>query len=120
MTINLLESFSNKKQNLSQQQQQQHLLHHPNSNSPLLDNSNNNNNNNNGTSFSDGYNAWGSSGGSGGLVMMAFQEGIIHIIIYMSIGIIGYSFLLNTKWSIIDSMYFSTVIFTTVGYGDIT
>ncbi|OEU07060.1 Ion_trans_2-domain-containing protein, partial [Fragilariopsis cylindrus CCMP1102] len=45
---------------------------------------------------------------------------IIHIIIYMSIGIIGYSFLLNTKWSIIDSMYFSTVIFTTVGYGDIT
>ena len=119
MTTNLLESFSNKKQNVPQQQQHQQ---HPNSNSPLLDDDNNNNNNNDTTisSFSDGYNAWGSSGGSGGLVMMAFQEGIIHIIIYMSIGIIGYSFLLNTKWSIIDSMYFSTVIFTTVGYGDIT
>ena len=118
MTTNLSESFSNKKQNVSQHQHQ----HHPNSNSPLLDDDDDNNNNNNDTttsSFSDGYNPWGSSGG-GGLVMMAFQEGIIHIIIYMSIGIIGYSFLLNTKWSIIDSMYFSTVIFTTVGYGDIT
>ena len=117
MTTNLSESFSNKKQNVSQHQHQ----HHPNSNSPLLDDDDDHNNNNDTTtsSFSDGYNPWGSSGG-GGLVMMAFQEGIIHIIIYMSIGIIGYSFLLNTKWSIIDSMYFSTVIFTTVGYGDIT
>jgi len=64
-------------------------------------------------SFTDGYRTWSGS-------LLAFQYGMFHIVIYMTCGVIGYSYLLRTKWSVIDSLYFSTVIFTTVGYGDLS
>lgn len=44
---------------------------------------------------------------------------IVAILIYLTIGAIAYSFMLE-KWSIIDSLYFSVVTFTTVGYGDLS
>lgn len=40
------------------------------------------------------------------------------IVIYMSVGVLGFSFLFE-KWELRDSIYFSVVTFTTVGYGDI-
>jgi len=44
---------------------------------------------------------------------------IVAILIYLTIGAIAYSLMLE-KWSIIDSLYFSVVTFTTVGYGDLS
>jgi len=63
--------------------------------------------------FADGYNSWSNS-------LQAFHHAIYHTIVYIVIGIAGYSFILETKWSVIDSVYFSAVVFTTVGYGDIS
>jgi hypothetical protein len=40
------------------------------------------------------------------------------IMIYMSVGVLGFS-LVFERWSLRDSIYFSVVTFTTVGYGDI-
>jgi len=40
------------------------------------------------------------------------------IVAYLSFGVLGYSFIFEF-WSIRDSLYFSVVTFTTVGYGDI-
>mmetsp|Transcript_47667 Transcript_47667/g.53342 ORF Transcript_47667/g.53342 Transcript_47667/m.53342 type:complete len:301 (+) Transcript_47667:539-1441(+) len=50
-------------------------------------------------SFTDGYRTWSGS-------LLAFQYGMFHIVIYMTCGVIGYSYLLTTKWSVIDSLYF--------------
>ena len=61
----------------------------------------------------DGYKAWSDSS-------EAFDQAFMHTVIYITIGVLGYSFILDTKWSIIDSVYFSVVVFTTVGYGDIS
>jgi hypothetical protein len=40
------------------------------------------------------------------------------ILLYLGIGVISYSYVFES-WSIIDSLYFSVVTFTTVGYGDL-
>mmetsp|Transcript_20941 Transcript_20941/g.45597 ORF Transcript_20941/g.45597 Transcript_20941/m.45597 type:complete len:193 (-) Transcript_20941:739-1317(-) len=61
----------------------------------------------------DGYIAWSDSSET-------FHLAVMHTLIYVTIGVLGYSFILDTKWSIIDSLYFSVVVFTTVGYGDIS
>ncbi|KAL7566722.1 hypothetical protein ACA910_017778 [Epithemia clementina (nom. ined.)] len=44
---------------------------------------------------------------------------LMHGIIYYTLAVILYSFVLDTKWTIIDSLYFATVLFTTIGYGDL-
>jgi Ion channel len=38
---------------------------------------------------------------------------------YMLTGVVAYSFVVE-KWSLVDALYFSTVCFTTVGYGDLS
>jgi len=63
--------------------------------------------------FADGINDWADS-------WQAFHQAIIHFIVYMGAGIVFYSFILDTKWTVIDSVYFSVAVFTTVGYGDIS
>eukprot|EP00816_Leptocylindrus_hargravesii_P010983 CAMPEP_0196820784 /NCGR_PEP_ID=MMETSP1362-20130617/76659_1 /TAXON_ID=163516 /ORGANISM="Leptocylindrus danicus, Strain CCMP1856" /LENGTH=389 /DNA_ID=CAMNT_0042199783 /DNA_START=60 /DNA_END=1229 /DNA_ORIENTATION=+ len=42
---------------------------------------------------------------------------LISIAIYMLVGVIGYYLL--EDWNVVDSLYFSSVTYTTVGYGDI-
>jgi len=39
--------------------------------------------------------------------------------LYLAISVIAYSYFFNEQWSVIDSLYFSVVTFTTVGYGDL-
>jgi hypothetical protein len=56
--------------------------------------------------LTDGYEQWSQT-------FEAFHSAIMHTIVYFLIGVIGYSYLLNTKWDVIDSLYFSVVIFTT-------
>jgi len=46
-------------------------------------------------------------------------DGIFAILVYLSFGVVAYSFVFE-KWSIVDSLYFSVVTFSSVGYGDIT
>ena len=64
-------------------------------------------------SFADGFSSWSDS-------MHAFHQAIFHGIIYIGIGVVFYSFILSTKFTVIDSIYFSVCIFTTVGYGDLS
>ena len=40
------------------------------------------------------------------------------ILFYLFIGVISFSFLFE-QWTVVDSLYFSVVTFTTVGYGDL-
>jgi Ion channel len=42
----------------------------------------------------------------------------VHVIIYYSLAVICFSFLVD-KFSVIDSLYFATVLFLTIGYGDL-
>lgn len=46
-------------------------------------------------------------------------HGLTTIAIYMGIGVVAYSYVFE-NWSVVDSLYFSMVTFTTVGYGDIS
>ena len=43
---------------------------------------------------------------------------LLHVGTYYTLAVIGFSFVLET-WPVIDSLYFATVVFTTIGYGDI-
>lgn len=43
---------------------------------------------------------------------------LYHAIVYYAIAVFALSFILY-KWPIIDSLYFATVVFTTIGYGDL-
>mmetsp|Transcript_35154 Transcript_35154/g.74174 ORF Transcript_35154/g.74174 Transcript_35154/m.74174 type:complete len:467 (+) Transcript_35154:121-1521(+) len=40
-------------------------------------------------------------------------------IVLLAIGVVAFSFVFE-EWSIIDSLYFTTILLTTVGYGDLT
>jgi hypothetical protein len=55
--------------------------------------------------LTDGFQTWSQT-------FEAFHAGIFHTVTYLFAGIVGYSFLLDTKWPIVDSMYFSVVLFT--------
>jgi hypothetical protein len=50
----------------------------------------------------------------------AFNEAFFHAGIYIILGIVFYSFILDTKLGIVESVYFCISIFLTVGYGDIS
>lgn len=41
----------------------------------------------------------------------------IHTVLYYILAVFGFSYL-TARWSIIDSLYYGTVLFTTIGYGD--
>jgi hypothetical protein len=69
-----------------------------------------------GVGLTDGYQAWTQS-------FEAFNQAIGHTLFYFALGILAYSFLLDTKWPIVDAVYFSVVIFTTGecdGSGDVS
>jgi hypothetical protein len=63
-------------------------------------------NNASGYGLTDGYQTWTQS-------YDAVYQGIFHTLLYFTVGVVAYSYLLNTKWPIVDSLYFSVVIFTT-------
>jgi len=63
--------------------------------------------------FADGFSTWSDS-------LQAFHLAIFHGLLYVGIGIVFYSFILETKLTIIESVYFSMTLLTTVGYGDIS
>lgn len=49
----------------------------------------------------------------------AFTHCIFHVTCYYLTAILCFCFLFE-KWSLIDSIYFATVLFTTVGFGDLS
>jgi len=61
----------------------------------------------------DGFTSWSDS-------LQAFHQAIFHSVVYMVLGIVFYSFILETKFTVIESVYFCVTIFTTVGYGDMS
>jgi len=56
-----------------------------------------------------------------GQAMLGFslRECLLAIFSYLCLGTISYSFIFE-KWPLVDSLYFSVVTFTSVGYGDLT
>ena len=50
---------------------------------------------------------------------LTLRECFFLILILLGCGVIAFSFVFE-QWPILDSLYFTTVILTTVGYGDIT
>ena len=95
---------------------------------PTLSNSNSNSNSNTSISFNDNKN--GNNINDMEILntpnyeaaVQIFEkdtlQGIVTIIIYLIVGVIAYSFVFE-DWHWIDSLYFSMITFTTVGYGDI-
>jgi potassium channel subfamily K len=61
----------------------------------------------------DGFTGWSGS-------LQAFHQAIFHVVVYMVLGIVFYSFILETQFTVIQSVYFCVTIFTTVGYGDMS
>lgn len=49
---------------------------------------------------------------------LRFRESLIGVLLYLLMGVLAYHTVLE-KWPIVDSLYFTTVCFTTVGFGDI-
>jgi potassium channel subfamily K len=43
---------------------------------------------------------------------------LFHAVVYYTVAVVSFSFLVE-KWPIIDSLYFATTIFTTIGFGDL-
>lgn len=43
---------------------------------------------------------------------------LFHAVVYYTVAVVAFSFLVE-KWPIIDSLYFATTIFTTIGFGDL-
>lgn len=60
--------------------------------------------------LADGFTSWSES-------LHAFHTAIFHTCVYVALGVVSFSFIFE-NWPIIDSVYFSVVLFTTVGYGD--
>ena len=49
---------------------------------------------------------------------LTLRECLMLFLLLLAIGVIAYSYLFS-KWELIDSLYFTIVMLTTVGYGDI-
>jgi len=47
-----------------------------------------------------------------------FINSVVFAVIYVFIGVIAYSYIFE-KWTIIDSLFFTVVTFSTIGYGDL-
>ena len=48
------------------------------------------------------------------VISLRLQDGLAALLAYLGVGVLAYSFVLE-KWSIIDSLYFTCVCFSTVG-----
>lgn len=53
-----------------------------------------------------------------GVLSIDVKDGIAGFLAYLVLGVITYRFVFD-KWSLIDACYYTTVLFLTVGYGDI-
>mmetsp|Transcript_31655 Transcript_31655/g.38772 ORF Transcript_31655/g.38772 Transcript_31655/m.38772 type:complete len:430 (-) Transcript_31655:125-1414(-) len=53
-----------------------------------------------------------------GILGHSFNEFLVPVLAYLLSGTVAYSFVFE-RWPIIDSLYFTVVTFTTVGYGDL-
>ncbi|CAJ1940140.1 unnamed protein product [Cylindrotheca closterium] len=49
---------------------------------------------------------------------LTVKDGVFAVIAYLAIGVFAYHKIFE-KWSIVDSLYFTCVVFSTVGYGDV-
>eukprot|EP00549_Striatella_unipunctata_P015205 CAMPEP_0118702200 /NCGR_PEP_ID=MMETSP0800-20121206/17737_1 /TAXON_ID=210618 ORGANISM="Striatella unipunctata, Strain CCMP2910" /NCGR_SAMPLE_ID=MMETSP0800 /ASSEMBLY_ACC=CAM_ASM_000638 /LENGTH=400 /DNA_ID=CAMNT_0006603331 /DNA_START=81 /DNA_END=1283 /DNA_ORIENTATION=+ len=49
----------------------------------------------------------------------ALQLGIFFVVGYFLLGVLAFSYVFE-NWTILDSLYFTVITFTTVGYGDLT
>ena len=49
---------------------------------------------------------------------LKLRECILFLLTYLTVGVLAYSFVFE-KWSVVDSLYFTSVCFSTVGYGDL-
>ena len=52
-------------------------------------------------------------------VQFTVQHCVLAILLYVGVAIVAFSFVFSSQWTIIDSVYFAVVTFTTIGYGDI-
>jgi potassium channel subfamily K, other eukaryote len=52
-------------------------------------------------------------------VGISTKEGIAVLLAYLTTGVLAYTFVFE-QWSIVDSIYFTTTVFSTVGYGDLS
>eukprot|EP00980_Cylindrotheca_fusiformis_P015846 scaffold4637_cov128-Cylindrotheca_fusiformis.AAC.17 len=53
------------------------------------------------------------------VVSLRLREGILAVMAYLAVGVFAYHVVFE-KWSILDSLYFACVCFSTVGYGDLS
>lgn len=51
-------------------------------------------------------------------VSLRLREGLLAVLAYLAVGVFAYHYAFE-KWSIVDSLYFACVCFSTVGYGDL-
>lgn len=51
------------------------------------------------------------------MLSLRLREGLIAVMVYLGIGVFAYHKVFE-KWSIVDSLYFTVTVFSTVGYGD--
>jgi len=51
------------------------------------------------------------------ILSLRLKDGIFAVMAYLAIGVLAYHKIFE-KWSIVDSLYFTCVVFSTVGYGD--
>ena len=60
-----------------------------------------------------------SQGGStNAAIGLKLRECILFLLSYLTVGVVAYSAVFE-KWSVVDSLYFTSVCFSTVGYGDL-
>jgi len=54
-----------------------------------------------------------------GLLDFSLGQCIAIMVLYMGLSVVAFSLILDTQWTLIDSMYFALVTCTTIGYGDL-
>lgn len=50
---------------------------------------------------------------------LSFREGFFILASYLTLGALVYHSLLEKEWTLVDSIYFTVTLFTSVGYGDL-
>jgi potassium channel subfamily K len=50
---------------------------------------------------------------------LRLRDGLVAVLVYLGVAVFAYHIVFE-KWSVVDSLYFACVCFSTVGYGDLT